>query len=192
MSGPVIKPQVRSVSGQRIDTARLRLRPPVVSDAAEIARLVGEWEVAHWLVRVPYPYRTEHARAWIERSAEERRVGSGWPFLLERRDDGAILGSIDLSMEDGRTGASVGYWVGKPFWGRGYASEAAIALLGYAFDVLMLAQVTASVLPDNQRSARVLEKAGFRFGGRRHEDTYERGRVETDYYSIRRSAWRSL
>jgi RimJ/RimL family protein N-acetyltransferase len=181
-----VRPRVQLMAAHRIDTERLRLRVPTLADAEDVARLIGNWRVAYWLVRVPYPYRVEHARAWIERSLEERAAGLGWPFLIERRDDRALVGSIDLSIEDDRSSGALGYWVAEEWWGHGYATEAGQAMVRFAFEVALLNQVTASVLPENARSVRVLEKAGFRHAGPRHEETYERGRVDIEYFTLER------
>jgi RimJ/RimL family protein N-acetyltransferase len=191
MRGLSIKPRVRVVASHRIDTDRLQLRSPRSEDAQEIARLLGNWNVAHWLVRVPYPYRAEHAKAWIQRSAEERAAGTGWPFLITSPDGRALMGSMDLSIEADRTTASLGYWLGEAFWGYGYASEAAQAILGFAFEVLRLRQVTANALPDNVRSISVLRKAGLAYMGDRPEDTVERGRVDTAFFALDRADWLS-
>jgi len=100
MRWPIVRPRVRTVNANRIDTERLILRTPNPDYASEISRMIGNWRVAHWLVRVPYPYRIEHAVAWIERSNEERAAGVGWPFLIIRRDGNEMVGSIDLSIDD--------------------------------------------------------------------------------------------
>jgi 8-oxo-dGTP diphosphatase len=189
MRGLSIRPRLRVVASHRIDTDRLLLRSPRIDDAAEISRLLGNWNVAHWLVRVPYPYRAEHAKAWIQRSTEERASGVGWPFLITSRSGGAMMGSMDLSLEADRSSASLGYWLGESYWGFGYASEAAQAMLGFAFDVLKLREVTASALPDNIRSIRVLEKAGLLYIEDRPEDTVERGRVDTAFFAVDNARW---
>jgi len=185
-----IRPKARVMASHRIDGERLILRSPVMADASEISRLLGNWEVAHWLVRVPFPYRLEHAAAWVERSAEERAAGVGWPFLIIRRGDNALMGSMDLSLESRRGVGTLGYWLGEDFWGLGYATEAARAVIQFAFEVLRLAEVTAHSLPDNERSIRVLEKAGLRHVDRRVEDTIERGRVDVEFFALNRAAWR--
>jgi len=186
----LIKPRIRVVAGHRIDTDRLLLRSPVAGDAEPIAALMENWNVANWLVRVPFPYRVEHAAAWIERSVQERAAGVGWPYLIVRRDDNVLMGCMDISIEgDARTG-TLGYWLGEPFWGQGYATEAAKAVIGFAFDILKLNQVNASALPDNDRSMRVLEKAGMTHIGRQFEDTVERGRVDTEAFVLSRKFWR--
>ena len=186
----LIKPRIRVVAGHRIDTDRLLLRSPIAADAEPIAALMENWNVASWLVRVPFPYRVEHAAAWIERSIQERAAGVGWPYLIVRRDDNMLMGCMDISIEgDARIG-TLGYWLGEPFWGLGYATEAAKAVIGFAFDILKLSEVNASALPDNERSMRVLEKAGMTHIGRQVEDTVERGRVDTEAFALQRKFWR--
>jgi 8-oxo-dGTP diphosphatase len=189
MRGLSIKPRVRVIADHRIDTDRLLLRSPVADDAGEISRLMGSWDVAHWLVRVPFPYRVEHARAWIERSVQERNAGIGWPFVIFRRDDGALVGSIDLSVETDRKSAALGYWLGERQWGQGFASEAARAMIRFAFTNLKLRQVTANALPENARSIRVLEKIGLRYVEMRPEDTVERGRIDTAFFALDHAHW---
>ena len=186
----LIKPRIRVVAGHRIDTDRLLLRSPVAADAGPIATLMENWNVAGWLVRVPFPYRVEHAAAWIERSNQERAAGVGWPYLIVRRDDDVLMGCMDISIEGDARAGTLGYWLGEPFWGRGYATEAAKAVIDFAFDILKLAEVNASALPENERSMRVLEKAGMVHIGRQVEDTVERGRVDTEAFVLQRKFWR--
>jgi RimJ/RimL family protein N-acetyltransferase len=182
----LIKPRVQVVASHRIDTDRLLLRSPIAADAEPIAALLGNWNVASWLVRVPFPYRVEHAAVWIERSIQERVAGVGWPYLIMRRNDNVLMGCMDISIEGDPRAGTLGYWLGEAFWGRGYATEAAKAVIGFAFDILKLSEVNASALPENARSMRVLEKAGMTPIGRQVEDTAERGRVDTEAYVLQR------
>jgi 8-oxo-dGTP diphosphatase len=175
------------VAGHRIDTDRLMLRCPFREDAAEICRLLADREVAYWLVRVPYPYRVEDAEAWIERSAEERAAGIGWPFLVTLRETGMLIGSMDLSVESTPGVGTLGYWLGAAYWGCGYATEALRAIVEFGFETAQLKRVTAGALPDNLRSRRVLEKAGLRFTGRRKEATADRGDIDIDYFTLDRA-----
>jgi RimJ/RimL family protein N-acetyltransferase len=199
MMGFGIRPRLRVMSGNRIDTDRLVLRAPGLDDAPHISRFLGNWEVSRWLVRIPFPYRVDHARAWVERSREERAAGIGWPFLVTLRDDNRIIGGIDLTIEDDRTGGApgnkaagaLGYWLGKDYWGRGYATEAAAAMVRFAFEILSLDRVTASALPDNARSLHVIRKIGLTYVDRRPEETIEHGSVDTDFYALDRRAWQA-
>jgi RimJ/RimL family protein N-acetyltransferase len=186
----LIKPRIRVVAGHRIDTDRLLLRSPTAADAGSITGLMDNWSVASWLVRVPFPYRIEHAVAWIERSIQERAAGVGWPYLMVRRDDAVLMGCMDISVESDARAGTLGYWLGEPFWGQGYATEAAKAVIDFAFGILKLNEVNASALPDNERSMRVLEKAGMTHIGRHFEDTVERGRVDTEAFVLMRKYWR--
>jgi RimJ/RimL family protein N-acetyltransferase len=186
----LIKPRIRVVAAHRIDTDRLLLRAPITADAEPIAGLMENWNVASWLVRVPFPYRVEHAAAWIERSIQERAAGVGWPYLIVRRDGNVLMGCMDISIESDARVGTLGYWLGEPFWGLGYATEAAKAVIGFAFDILKLSEVNASALPDNERSMRVLEKAGMTHVGREVEDTVERGRVDVEAFVLQRKFWR--
>jgi RimJ/RimL family protein N-acetyltransferase len=186
-----IRPRVRVVSANTIDTERLVLRCPKASDSSKISALLGNWNVAHWVVRVPFPFRPEHAAAWIARSAEEREAGVGWPFVITLRESNTVIGSMDLSIEGDTSGGSLGYWIAEDYWGKGYATEAALAMIAFAFDILKLPEVTANALPDNQRSIRVLEKAGLRHVGPQVEETVERGRIDTELFTMKRAAWQA-
>jgi RimJ/RimL family protein N-acetyltransferase len=113
----------------------------------------------------------------------------GWPFLMVLRDNGTVIGSMDMSLETADGSGALGYWLGEDYWGHGYATEAARAMIQFAFDILQLPQVNASALPDNARSIRVLEKAGLIHVDGRFEDTFERGRVDTEFFAIERPDW---
>ncbi len=189
MNALKIEPTIRSMTTGRIDTERLILRSPVITDASRISGLLANWHVAHWLVRIPFPYRREHAESWIDRSGEERSAGVGWPFLMVLRDSGTVIGSMDMSLETADGSGTLGYWLGEDYWGYGYATEAARAMIEFAFDILQLPQVNASALPDNARSIRVLEKAGLIHVDGRFEDTVERGRVDTEFFALERLDW---
>jgi RimJ/RimL family protein N-acetyltransferase len=186
----LIRPRLRVVASHRIDTDRLILRSPLAADAAAISALLENWNVAQWLVRVPFPYRVEHAAAWVERSIQERVAGVGWPYLILRRDDNVLMGCMDISIEGDARGGTLGYWLGEDFWGGGYATEAARAIIGFAFDILKLNEVNASALPENARSMHVLKKAGLIHIGPQVEDTVERGRVDTEAFALQRKFWR--
>lgn len=138
-----------------LTTGRLRLRPLVPEDAAAIAGLLGpDPQAVRMTARIPEPCTEEAARQWIAlRAAPEGRV-----FAIERRADGTFLGVIGFGGPPERTG--LGYWIGRPFWGRGYATEAARCVLAHA-RALGVTAVEAETFPENPASARVLAKLGF-------------------------------
>src|SRR5207248_2394897 len=97
----------------------------------------------------------------------------------------------DLTLESDMASGALGYWIAQDYWGRGYATEAAIAMVEFAFEILQLRDVVASALSDNAASMQVLRKAGLVHVEHRVEDTAERGRVDTEFFALDRTTWRS-
>ncbi len=122
-------------------------------------QLAGEWEVARYTAFIPHPYAETDAREFIAGAAAKRAARQEAIFVLERRAEGDVIGAVGVAV-DGSAG-EIGYWVGKPHWGQGYATEAVKGLLGLAFEGFGLTDVHAAVMAENAASARVLEKAGF-------------------------------
>ncbi len=174
---------------ERVETARLILRPPVRADAAAIQRLAGAWEVARYTAQIPHPYENGTAEAWIDSLAVERGWRGDVTLAIELRDSGALIGCIGFERDADEGEASIGYWIGRPYWGQGYATEAIGALVGLAFGRLGLHRLTASVVPENHASARTLGKAGFRAAGLETIDAPARGRrLDVDIYALDRTA----
>src|SRR5215469_12515291 len=113
----------RVMSCCRLETERLLLRPPEPRDVPAIVTWIGDWDVAKNLSRCPHPYIEQHAQEFLARAAEGRAKGTDFNFAITRRGDAQYMGQIGLHLKDGRF--ELGYWLGKPFWGSGYASEAA-------------------------------------------------------------------
>jgi len=141
----------------RIETARLILRPPREADAPEIERYVSDADVALRTANIPHPYPEGGALEWMAQPPK------GPSFVIERKDDGTVIGGIALDLSGGQATAELGYWVGKKFWGQGYASEAARALIAHGFARLGLRAIEAGAQPTNAASIRVQEKSGMSF-----------------------------
>jgi RimJ/RimL family protein N-acetyltransferase len=145
-----------------LESARLILRPPLAADVPAIAAWLGDYEVARNMSRVPHPYGEADAEnfvagmgIWAE--TENRR------FTIARKEDGVFLGGCGLRARE--NGFEFGYWLGKPFWGAGYATEAAHRLVTFAFETLALESVHAGWFADNPASGHVLAKLGARHNG---------------------------
>ena len=146
-----------------IDTARLRLRPLLPADAERVAEILSHPEVG-WMIRqIPLPYPPEEARKWLDTHAGERASGHAYRFgvILE----GRLIGCADIDGIANRAG-ELGYWFDPASWGRGYAFEAADAVVRFAFADLGLQKISATHAHDNPRSGRLLLKLGFRETGR--------------------------
>jgi ribosomal-protein-alanine N-acetyltransferase len=144
-----------------LQSDRLILRPPRPTDIEAMAVWLGDYDVAKNLSRVPWPYTEEHAEEFLALPPDGRHV-----FVIERRQGSAFLGCIGLH-PDGNGGYEFGYWLGKPYWGQGFATEAARRLVTYAFEKLGLETVHAGWFADNPASGHVLAKLGARHNGSR-------------------------
>jgi RimJ/RimL family protein N-acetyltransferase len=155
------------------ETTRLRLRPPVVSDIPALISLLDDYDIASKLERVPHPYSDTEALAYVARAMEKRSNGTGHSFAVTLKADGTFLGGCGVHCEDGVF--DFGYWLGKPFWGRGYATEAVERLARFAFRDLLATQLVAYWHHDNPASGRVLAKLGCRPAGAQQRDCLARG-----------------
>jgi len=146
-----------------IETARLRLRPHRDDDLAEMVALIGNWHVARWLSNLPYPYSEADGRWWIAGVREEHAAGAPRRFAVALKDTDRIIGGVGLDADPGDDAdeTAIGYWLGEPYWGRGYGSEAAAAVIDYGFRTLGLASIRAYTDPANVRSQKVLLACGL-------------------------------
>jgi ribosomal-protein-alanine N-acetyltransferase len=148
-----------------LETERLTLRAFSPADAPEVQRLAGDRAVASTTQNIPHPYEDGVAEAWIAALQPAFERGAGVSFAIVRRDDGQLLGAIGLTYAPQHERAEMGYWIGAPYWNHGYATEAARAVIAYAFQVLGLNKVSAQHLTRNPASGRVMQKAGMRHEG---------------------------
>ena len=142
-----------------IRTERLVLRPPLPADAAEIASRIGIRDVAWNLGRAPFPYQISDAEAWVERVPQGWAQDSGYVLVLTHASDG-VIGCVGLDRKPMDIW-EIGYWLGKPWWGRGYVTEAASALMTWAQDAKGIEKFASGHFSDNPASGRVLIKLGF-------------------------------
>jgi RimJ/RimL family protein N-acetyltransferase len=117
-----------------LTTTRLILRPFGLGDADAVQRLAGDPDIARTTKNIPHPYPDGAAGRWISTHEEEFASGRGCTVAVVERGTGALVGAIGLALNLGNRRAELGYWIGKPWWGRGYATEAAGAVIGYGFE----------------------------------------------------------
>jgi RimJ/RimL family protein N-acetyltransferase len=141
----------------KLETERLVLRPFHAADADEFARLSGDWAVASMTSDIPYPFSPSQAVGWLKPVRGEVRFG------IELQ--GRLIGGVGFYRRP--TGvAELGFWLGKPWWGHGYATEAGHAVVRHGFANPRLPAFSSAHFSDNQASARVLAKLGFEPVGR--------------------------
>ena len=178
---PQIDTQAASIAV--LETRRLVLRGALLEDAKRVAALVNDRRIAENTARIPYPYTIDDAVEWIR--AAMSQPATSYVITIA----GEVIGACGVDMRppnaplspafasptrgggsgkgagEGREGAELGYWIGVPFWGCGYATEAARCLIDHAFGGLGYEVLTASARVSNPASRRVLEKCGFQWTG---------------------------
>lgn len=168
-----------------LETARLRLRPFEPADAGQVQRLAGHPRIAAFTAEVPHPYEDGMAEAWIETHLPAWLAREQVVFALTLRSSDELVGAMGLRLEcEGRRG-NVGYWIGVPYWGRGYCTEALRAVLAFGFGELGLERIYAAHMSENPASGRVMQKAGMRHEGSLRRHLWIRGRlVDVELYGV--------
>jgi ribosomal-protein-alanine N-acetyltransferase len=160
-------------------TERLRLRAPSPRDAPAVLAIFGNPEVTRYH-SVPTFMTLAEAEAALERLEQRYAARDTIRWAIELIEHGEMIGTVGLLRFDfEHRHAEVGYDIGRPWWGRGLASEAAAAIVRYGFSVLGLHRIEAGVLPENVASVRVLQKLGFVEEGTRRDYLYAKGRFHS-------------
>ena len=168
-------------------TERLILRAPRLADATAITALVNDRRIAENTSRIPHPYTLEDAEAFIAFAQ-----GGGEFALLATLHDGTIVGGCGIGQLRGGV-PEIGYWFGVAYWARGYATEAARALLDHAFTALGYDLLHAGARVSNPASRHVLEKCGYEWTGVVLQRVCALGTsVPCDRFRLARERWASL
>ncbi len=178
-----------------IKTERLVLRPLTLADAARLARLADHAEIASKLATMPHPYDERDALDFITR-VRAAPAGAAC-FAITLKDEGGLIGTCGYGPAHGRPGdtppeTDFGYWLGLDYWGKGYATEAAGAVVAHAFERSGIAVLTTDYQIGNEASKRVLVRLGFRLlGARRRHSLGSGGEVETMQVELAEKDWRA-
>jgi RimJ/RimL family protein N-acetyltransferase len=171
-----------------LETGRLVLRAPRLEDAKAVATLANDRRVAENTLQIPHPYSLADAEAFIT-GANAGHFGV--VFLITARS-GAILGGCGIAAPDSDA-PEIGYWLGVPFWGKGYATEAARAVIDRAFGDLDCEVLLGGARVSNPASRRVLEKCGFQWTGvGLYRIRALRSSAPVDRFRLDRRLWASL
>lgn len=146
-----------------IDTNRLRLRSLPDDDLADLVTLAGDWEVARWLATMPHPYSDADGRAWIACVRGDHATGRPRRFAIALKETDRLIGGVGLdgSAGNGSDEPSLGYWLGRPHWGCGYAREAVAAVVEYGLRTLGMETIRTYTDPWNLASQKVLLHCGL-------------------------------
>lgn len=173
-----------------LGTQRLILRPFDLGDAAVVQRLAGDWAIADTTLLIPHPYLDGMAEEWISSHRPKFDAGEMAVFAVVLRETGEIVGAVGFSIIKRFDRAEIGYWIGKSYWGRGYCTEAASAVMEFGFLTYNLNRIYATHFLRNPASGRVMQKLGMIREGtlRQHAKRWDRYE-DLAVYGILRNEW---
>ena len=170
-----------------LETKRLCLRAPRLGDAKTVATLANDRRIAENTARIPHPYKMSDAEGFI---AGANKAGGEAVFLITLRDE-TIVGACGVVLQEETP--ELGYWLGLPFWGKGYATEALHAVIDYAFTDLEHEALQAGARVTNPASRRVLEKCGFQWTGvGLYRISSIKSSAPIDRFRLERGIWSAL
>jgi RimJ/RimL family protein N-acetyltransferase len=185
---PIPAETLREASIPVLETERLKLRAPRLEDAGQVAMLANDRRIAENTARIPHPYALTDAQTFLaaaNRSADETT-------LLITLPQDQVIGICALELREGPA-PELGYWLGVPYWGRGYATEAVRALIDHAFAELGHDALQAGARVTNPASRRVLEKCGFQWTGvGLYRIRALKSSAPIDRFRLERGIWASL
>ena len=172
-----------------LETERLRLRPLNGGDAPRVQELAGDLRVAKWTSLIPHPYPDGAAEEWIGM----KKPGGDLTFAVAHRETDALVGAFGIHPEPNGLIAEIGFWIGVPFWGRGYCTEAGRVVMRFCFESLELQRLFAGHFAGNEASGRVQEKLGMRREGVARWGCARFGELhDRVMYGIIRPEWQDL
>src|ERR1700688_1403834 len=169
------------------ETKRLTARAPRLQDAKTVAMRANDRRSAENVARIPHPYKKTDAESFI---AGANKAGGVEVFLIARRDE-TVVGACGVAPQEQTP--ELGYWLGVPYWGQGYATEALHAVIDYAFTDLGHEALQAGSRVTNPASRRVLEKCGFQWTGvGLYRISSIKASAPIDRFRLERGIWSAL
>jgi RimJ/RimL family protein N-acetyltransferase len=180
-------PTLREASSCVLETERLVLRRPTLADVKAIARLANDRRIAENTRRLPHPYSPDHAIEFVRATAGDRPETV---FLIESNFVPIGMVGVDWREPDA---PELGYWLGVEYWGQGFGTEAARAVIDYTFEEFDIEQLIAGARVSNPSSRNILEKCGFQWSGvELHRFEALGSSTPVDRFRLSRSVWSSL
>jgi ribosomal-protein-alanine N-acetyltransferase len=170
------------------NSEKIRLEPIGYQHAEEIQNLASDPAIGE-TSSVPSPYPSDGARTWIAHAIARRLHGMEYSFAIS--SEGRLVGVCGVVIiGENRKGGEIGYWIGKPFWNRGYATAACSEIIEFCFLKMKLSWLTATALERNSASSRVLQKVGFSFVARGVNPSWKKGSEDPFlFFRLTREDW---
>jgi len=170
-----------------IETERLIIRKFTIDDAKDVFDCCNDYEVVKTTLGMPWPYTEEVAKGWISKQVNRQEEGVCYEFAICFKDNpNKIIGCVSLiDINPVAKRGEMGYWVGRKYWRKGIATEAAKAMIKYGFETLGLHSIIARYFDINPASGRVMEKCGMNYVGTIRDNEFRFGKYyNVGYYEI--------
>lgn len=140
-----------------------------------VQKLAGNIKIAETTLNIPHPYEDGMAEAWIGTHRETFKEGKGVTYAIVNKSTNDLIGAIGLMINPSHRKAELGYWIGLPYWSKGYCTEASLPLIDYGFNELDLNKINSRALVTNTASWTVMEKIGMLYEGTLRQDVMKNG-----------------
>ncbi|ETT69624.1 acetyltransferase [Paenibacillus sp. FSL R7-277] len=168
-----------------IETERLRLRLFKPTDAKDVSYHCNNYNIYKSTLTLPYPYPLECAVDWIANHKQNFHLDKMYDFAITDKADGQLYGAVGLSNHPSHHNGEIGYWIGEAHWGHGYGTEAARAVIEFAFAEKKYHKVYARHFASNPASGRIMQKCGMSNEGTLKDQIHKNNSYEDlVYYGI--------
>jgi len=180
----------------RLETKRLILRKPRISDWKDIVEGVGNIKISRMTKSIPYPYAKKDALKWINNTIKKggKKEKKACEFLIELKSEKKVIGCIGISKINKFVGtAMTGSWINSKYWKKGYISEAKIAANNFAFNKLKLKKLNSEVFTINKASNRTQQGMGYKFEGckKKNSRSLATGKIyDANQYGLFKEDWK--
>lgn len=159
-----------------IETERLLLRRFVQSDSEKVAEICNTDEVWKGTLALPHPYTTEMASNWISKHDDNFNNNYFYDYAVTDKNNNNLYGCMGIGINQSQNMGKIGYWIDPKMWNNGIATEAAQAIIQFAFEIKNIRKVNARYFSYNKASGRVMEKAGMKKEGLQEKHIQKNGK----------------
>lgn len=176
----------------KIETQRLILRPPQLSDWKDLVEGLNNLNVSKNLLKVKYPYTRKEAMLYLKKCTKPDYKKGGYNFYIELKSEKKIIGAIVLDIDEHNKIAKTGSWVNEKYHKKGYMTEAKIAVNNLAFNKLKLRKLETTVFSNNIASNATQKRVGYKIEGmmRKHGISIATGKIhDENMYGLLKEEW---
>lgn len=168
-----------------LETERLILRRFRLEDAKSVAKHCNNPSLTKWTKTIPYPYSEQDAINYIKSNLEAWKLEKTYTFAIVLKETDELIGSIAITHDAKNHNGELGYWIAETYWGKGYATEASLRMIQFAFEAKGYHRIYARHMKPNVASGRVMQKCGMVLEGELKDHVYQNGQyVNMMYYGI--------